>query len=333
MQSIIESNDADFYQHWHTLLNNDPVQDPLYGSFSGTDEKSSRQSGDYQDRSFLIISENQPVFGCSVTLHIDQWGQKCLGYFGLDAYTHVNSATLSDASNNFCPEAIRLLQQHIEHLLEKEQPEAIDYLDPVSCGIMSPVTQVLLEKGALPTVQKVQLIDLNQSRSELFAQVSKECEQNIRWADGNIQTSVFSNDASEVCKEQSAVDYSIHTDRFYNYLEILNRGQGFLVQACLQKKLVASALFVHSNRTCQHVYSDLLQNRVGPLPGKALLHQIIWQGILEGKARGCELFDFGCHKVDSSVGSLSVISPEDFGGMEHTRLRVSHSSSGAAVTH
>ena len=38
-------------------------------------------------------------------------------------------------------------------LIEEIQPDAIDYLEPVSCGFMSPVTQVLLEKRVIPILQ------------------------------------------------------------------------------------------------------------------------------------------------------------------------------------
>tara|TARA_B110000483_G_scaffold118943_1_gene143742 strand:- start:628 stop:795 length:168 start_codon:yes stop_codon:yes gene_type:complete len=37
-------------------------------------------------------------------------------------------------------------------LIEEIQPHAIDSLDPVSCGVMSPFSQVLLEKRATPIV-------------------------------------------------------------------------------------------------------------------------------------------------------------------------------------
>ena len=215
----------------------------------------------------------------------------------------------------------------------QEQPETIDFFDPVSCGIMSPVTQVLLEKGALPTVHQVQLIDLKQSNEELLANVSDECRQDITLADNNINTSVLGNDAVEVFIETPESRQSGKLGWLNNYLEILSQGQGFLVQANVGRDILASALFVHSKRTCRHVYADLVQDHFAGLPEKALLHRVIWQGIIEGKARGCELFDFGCTQLDSTVCSQGLIVPADFGGVSHTRLKVSLSSTNPTLIH
>lgn len=347
MHTVIETNDDLFQQHWDTLLSNDPVQHPLYESYSQKNEQQTESvkdlSRNYRDCSFLVVSEDQPIFGCSVTLHVDQRGRKRLGYFGLDAYTHVNRASLNKPSNNFSPEAIRLLQQHIDHLLEQERPEAIDYFDPVSCGIMSPVTQVLLQKGALPTVHQVQLINLQHSRSELFAQLSEECQQNIlqaEAADVSVETSVVASDDAVIDvvlpleSELESQEQSIQAQRLHNYLQILNRGQGFLVQATIDKALAASALFVHSNRTCQYVYADLLQDgNSSSFPERQLLQQVVWRGMLEGRARGCELFDFGYQQANAATVNRPVLAPEDFGGVSHTRLKVSLSAGSSIPAH
>ena len=76
-----------------------------------------------------------------------------IGYVGREASCYMNQATMQVSSNSFRPEAIRLLQERTNQLIEAIQPDAIDYLEPVSCGFMSPVTQVLLEKRVIPILQ------------------------------------------------------------------------------------------------------------------------------------------------------------------------------------
>ncbi len=333
MHTVIETSDSGFQQHWNTLLNNDPLQDPLYKSFSQVVRDRAGERQGYKDRSFLIVAENQPVFGCSITLHMDRKGRKRLGYFGLDAYTHVNQTSLNNPSNNFSPESIQLLQQHIDYLLQQEQPETIDYYDPVSCGIMSPITQVLLGKGAQPTVQQVQLIDLKLSEQELMARMSSECRSNIRWGSSRLEIAVVRAQQSGDRKTELSLEHATEAARLKNYLELLNQGQGFLVQARCQKAMAASALFVHSNRTCQYVYADTMHQRYAWLAIEPLLQQIIWRGMLEGKKQGCEQFDFGFQHADSFSKHLTSIAPESFGGNVHTRLKVSLSASRCSTTH
>ena len=333
MHTVIETNDSSFQQHWKTLLNNDPVQDPLYKSFAQVDGGAITNRLGYRDRSFLVVDENQPIFGCSLTLHVDSKGRKRLGYFGLDACTHVNRDSLKNTANNFSPDSIRLLQQHIDYLLEQEQPQTIDYYDPVSCGIMSPVTQVLLQKGAQPTVQQVQLIDLTLPANELLGRMSSDCRSNIRWGSSRLEIDVVRAGRAQHREATPTLDHSTQSARLKNYMELLNRGQGFQVQVRSNKTMIASALFVHSNRTCQYVYADVMHKRSACLTMEPLLQQIIWRGMLEAKSEGCEHLDFAHQHADSLANRLPAIAPASFGSVVHTRLKVSLTGGDTRITH
>ncbi len=332
MHTVIDASDARFQQHWHKLLNNDPLRNPLYESIWGRSagfEQGSENTAEvshYTDRSFLVISEDEPVFGCSLTLHVDEHGRKRLGYFGLDACTHINRTSLQNPSNNFCPEATRLLQQHIDQLLDEEQPEAIDYFDPVSCGIMSPVTQVLLEKGAIPTVQQIQLIDLEQPLSLLKSQIHESYREAIDWGNENLCIKIIRGGTTEDGFGNSE-SYSATSQEQERTLEscihLLNQGQGFLVQAEYEGALVASALFVYSERTCQCVFADVLSDAVKELEGKPILHSLLWRAVMQAKGLGCAQFDFGNHNQAAMAPDSNQLSPGMFGGLAHTRLKVS----------
>lgn len=322
MHTVIENHDARFQEHWKTLYCNDPWQNPLY--FSEGDAQilpaSAGNPGNYRDRSFLVVSNDQPVFGCSMTLHIDDQGKKRLGYFGMEASTHVNRASMMNPSNNFQPEAIRLLQQHIDSILMEENPSFIEYLDPVSCGIMSPVTQVLLEKGGRPTVQQVQVIDLKQSERALYRQICRPYREAIRWGKKNLSLDIVSGESA--ASEQFLAQHASMLERsvaLKNYIKLVRWGQGFLVQCRYEGETVASALFVNSNKTCQFVNGDL---RDSSLP-EPVIHTLFWQGIVVGKYLNCDQFDLGY----SATGLMSQVdddlTPEQFGGTSHTRLRVS----------
>lgn len=324
MHHVIENNDHRFQQHWHTLLDNDPLRIPLYASLS---ERSDSGSSNYTDRSFLVISEDRPVIGCSLTLHVDPEGRKRLGYFGLDACTHVNQSSLDNPSNNFCPEAIRLLQQHVDQLLAEERPEAIDYFDPVSCGIMSPVTQVLIEKGAIPTVQQVQVIDLKLSLEQLRSQIHEEYRDHIAWGLENLELRIVSggnrNPIAGSWRQQTTVDFAGENKTSESYISLLNKGQGFLVQAESERELVASALFVHSKRTCQFVFADVLTDAAPLSANKPILHSVIWQAIVQAKTLGCSQFDFSAQQTQQGCEAQGQFMPTHFGGLAHTRLKVS----------
>ena len=322
MHTVIESHDSRFQEHWNTLYCNDPWQNPLYFAEGDSNNPpvTARVPGDYRDRSFLVVDDEKPIFGCSMTLHVDDQGRKRLGYFGMEASTHVNRASMMSPSNNFQPEAIRLLQQHIDSIILEENPSYVEYLDPVSCGVMSPVTQVLLEKGAKPTIQRVQVIDLKQSERQLYKQICKPYREAIRWGKKNLAVNIVSGEtaasAQFIAQHASMLERSV---ALRNYIELVRWGQGFLVQCSHAEKIVASALFVYSNKTCQFVIGNI---RDCSLP-EPVVHTLFWQGIAVGKYLKCEQFDLGYSAADLIEQVADDLALEHFGGTAHTRLRVS----------
>ena len=274
---------------------------------------------EFIDRSFLVMVAEEPVFGCSLTLHLDEQGRKCIGYFGREASSHVNQATLQAPSNSFRPEAIRLLQEHINQLIEEIQPHAIDYLDPVSCGVMSPITQVLLEKGAIPVVQQAQIIDLAMSKRNLHRSMTKTCRGLVAWGRRNLVTDIVSGsrfDASLV--EQVGGIYA--GDRIA-YEAMIKKGNGFLVQSRYKGELVSNGLFVHNNKTCHLISAEKIPNSID----KPVLHALIWEAILQSKELHCSQFDFGSSAIVRSSelpSSKADFSATCFGGESHARLRV-----------
>lgn len=319
MHAVIETSDSNFFQHWDKLCANDPEQSPIYMQQRPESQSANYSAGEFTDRSFLVMAAEEPVFGCSLTMHLDEQGRKCMGYFGREASSYVNQASMQAPSNSFRPETIRLLQEHINQLIEEIQPHSIDYLDPVSCGVMSPVTQVLLEKGAVPMVQQAQIIDLSNSERDLHRSMTKSCRGMVEWGRRNLDIDVVSSEAFDV----SPVDHigAIYADGKLSYEALIKKGNGFVLQARYNGELVSSGLFVHNNTTCHLVSATRTSNLID----RPVLHALIWQAVLHSKAKGCSQFKFGSTAIGNSAKSTSSVtdfSATSFGGESHARLRV-----------
>ena len=95
MRAVIETSDSSFFQYWDKLCANDPVQNPIYmqqrleSQFTNEDNIS-----EFTDHSFLVMQAEEPIFGCSLTMHLDESGGKCIGYFGREASCHMNQVTM-----------------------------------------------------------------------------------------------------------------------------------------------------------------------------------------------------------------------------------------------
>ncbi len=325
MHTVIESTDSKFANYWTTLFANDPLQHPLY-ALQKFDRPEKTTNSQFTDRSFLVVSEEQPVFGCSLTLHTDESGKKHMGYFGLDAATHVNKKTLVQPSNNFQPEAIRLLQEHISYLIEELQPDSLAYLDPVSCGIMSPVSQVLLEHGAQPTIHPTQVLDLNSSNRELLRNVKKTYRGYIRWGLDHLRTEIicgelFNQTASQFLQSLHLVEtIPQQPDRalWRTYEELVKHGSAFLVQSRLQGQLVASSLFAYTENTCHYLTGSALSN----CPDRPMLHSSIWNAILHSKKLGCSQFQLSDSASEPAINEKNTVIAAGFGGISHTTLKM-----------
>lgn len=325
MHAVIETSDSGFVHYWDKLCANDPVQNPIYMQQRAALRSTQDDAPQFTNRSFLIMAAEEPVFGCSLTLHLDEQGRKCIGYFGREASSHVNQSTMQTPTHNFRPDAVRLLQEHINQLIEEIQPHTINYIDTVSCGVMSPVTQVLLEKGAMPVVQKAQVIDLSVSERELHRGLTKSCRSMVDWGRRNLEVEVVGGDAFDISRGEYSEAVNTGSDLFENdkqtYEALIKKGNGFLVQGRYKGELVSTSLFVHNNKTCHYVFADNISVSLN----RPVLHALVWEAMRYSKAKHCMQFDFGCTSVNDSAesaASANILTASGFGGESHARLRV-----------
>lgn len=326
MHEVIEVTDLNFKHYWSELFANDPLQNPFYSQNPSEFLSRCNTESPFTDRSFVVIAENKPVFACSLTIHIDERGRKCLGYFGLEASTHVNRLSMQTSSNNFKIEAIQLLQTHINRLIDEIKPNLLEYLDPVSCGIMSPVTQVLLEKGARPIVQTAKIIDLTLSGHALKRNIRKSQRSKINWGQRNLDIHIASG------QNYSAID-TASLERIFKkavaagdspfsslerYEQLIRQGKAFMVQGNYSGAPVASALFVHTDRTCHYVFGASVEQA----PDRPMMPALIWSALQHSKSLGCALFEMGRLAHAPAINSERNKLLNSFGGDSQTRLKV-----------
>jgi len=336
--SIIEAGDSGFSQYWDRLFENDPYQNPLYDNSSFKHPSEDQSRVDFDDRSFLVVTNDEPVFACSLTSHSNAEGKKQMGYFGLAASTHVNTRSMDGWTNNFSTNAISLMQWHIGNVIEKDEPDNLYYLDPISCGVMSPMTQVLLEKGAEPVLMESHMLDLTLSEQRLIRNLRTSYRSLIGWGKEEIQLRIIdkNNYTDTDLDNFQELHYQIEGRQLtplignHSYESMISEDKGFLVQGYYRNKLISSAFFAHSPRTCYHTVSTSQQQ----LFDKPLSHAVVWTAILHGKKIGCKQFELGqphyqdlpgCSSIDSATENNTAVNQlaKGFGGTAHSKLKVS----------
>lgn len=269
----------------------------------------------------MVIAEQEPVFGCSLTSTTDTNGLRRLGFYGREASTLMNRQQMGSPSNNFEPEAIRLLMDHFDRLMCEISPDVLDYLDPVSCGLMSPLTQILLEKGALPQVHNSQVIRLALSERALLARIDEQYRSQVIWGNEHLAMEIVAGEAigenmeqlSRLC-EQYCESSDAGAELQRSCENLVRNQQGFLIQTALESQ--DRALFVHNRHTCHLVVADI----PGHSDSLPVLQTLIWQAIRFSKQLRCEYFDLGGRILQTVPVDLNK-----FGGTAHARIRVSYS--------
>lgn len=319
MHAVIDTTDTQFNDYWNRLVATDPLQNPLYAVARSSHDADNKA---YTNHSFMVLSEQEPVFGCSLTSSTDADGRCRLGFFGREASTLVNRNKMETPSNNFKPEAIRLLQEHFCAVMERMSPDYLEYLDPVSCGLMSPLTQVLLERGAMPVIRKTQRINLALSETALRHMIDAEYQRCISWGEENLSLSTV--DGEQLAGLDSGLpelfdqvwgdaSQSGH-DCWRSCEELVRDDYGFVIRGAGEHMPPVHALFVHNGHTCHFVLTDADQTQ-SQMP---VIHALIWQAIRQSKKRGCAWFDVG--GLQSGPASFE---PEKFGGASHSRIKIS----------
>ncbi len=312
MPKVFAAGDKQFSSYWEDLFARDPFQHPLYSQ--RLDHGNRQQAPQYQDRSFLVVHDDEPIFGCSLTLHAGGDGRRHLGYFGLDAVTHVNRHSMLPAINNFRPDAIQALRDYTSDLLATLQPDSVSFLDPVSCGIMSPVSQVLLEQGAKPTIYQAQVLDMRCSSLALQHGLRPSFRSMVSWGLRNLDFSIEEN-MTQSCGEATAAQSDLAWNRIAllrEYDSLLPLDNTFNVQARRGGNLVGSVLCARTDKVCYLIASSCLAD-TEPM---SVLHSMLWQAIEHVKALGCEQFDLGLPVQDTSQ-EFEL----GFGGNSSTRLK------------
>ena len=79
----------------------------------------------------------------------------------------------------------------------------------MSCGVISPITQALIENGAVPIVQQAQIIDLSISERDLLRSMVKSCRGMVAWGKRNPDIKIVSSYCCDVLQVDQAGEISV----------------------------------------------------------------------------------------------------------------------------
>lgn len=348
MLRIIPTSENEFAGHWRQLLARDRYRNPLLSGLpasvrakqspdAASPRLATRDSGHsantrdadtadaaphYDEHSFIIANNDQPLLGCAITSHTNGQGQRCLGYRGNAASIVVNRDSLEKATNNFSDSTVAITQKHMRRLLRNLMPAQLEFMDPVHFGLLSPVTHTLLEHGGLPQVSTSHVINLQLDLEQLYAAIAPDYQALIGWRSASAANEsrsecalrclqaptdkdellaimhAWDNELAQIPGKHSIASSILAAQDKPQLLwqllsELLVGEQGFVVTRSgvqfghsLEHMDQPAALFVHNGQRCYFV----MANAVSHSESQASILQLLWRAMGFARDIGCKEF-------------------------------------------
>lgn len=337
---FVKSDNQKFSAYWNELAASGEPRNPLYNITTTTNsllpfepknllkrtsiiEKLSSMANE-GDFSFVLLENDEPILACSLLLTSDADGQRRLGYRGLGAATHFSRSALNSGSNNISSTSFATLTNYIRRLINKLEPDTIEFQDTLSCGVMSPISQYLIASGGLPIFSTARLLDLAASSQSLLRDTSMAVRGRIQWSHRNLQLTVNSDNlalydylkfydlaqSSNTCETGVSLWQSNHDLKL-----LLQKKLGFLVSATHQGCQVGAAVFAYQNGAAQYLGC---QTDSASLQ-KKIIASLVWRGVMHAKEAGCDELILDHH---FDLCSQSLIDFDGFGGKSVPRVKV-----------
>ncbi|MCJ8267767.1 MAG: hypothetical protein MJK04_00010 [Psychrosphaera sp.] len=199
--------------------------------------------------------------------------------------------------------ALKVAFKQLDKITNDHQA-AIRYEEQLS-GQVSGFCRRLLSKGALPSTQYQQVIDLTWPEDELLTDMRKIYRANVRWGEANMSYRLLTADnvkPNEIeAFRQLHIEVAGKETRSANswalQQQMIEQGEGFAIYGYLEDRLVATGLFVYNQHTCYFGVGAYARD----LFDKSISHALVWRGILQAKAMGCTQMMMG----DAHFGQIA----------------------------
>ncbi|MFT4863333.1 MAG: hypothetical protein ACI95C_002564 [Pseudohongiellaceae bacterium] len=333
--SVIDTQHHQFSTYWQRLSSMGQSPYKINAAFSelqctlNFDQAPNRPSErDSKDHSFVVVKDDKPLIGCCLILQQQTRSKRTLDCTGLFVTSEFDAQSLNSLSHNVESEVFSCLNQHLDALLAKLQPDLLEFFDSMDFGIMSPVSHWLLKTGAMPVLCPTQLIDLRASKQKLEQDLSRLNVDAIAWGEKNLTFQVLDSpqdlDSSVCASSEFVYDKRLTStpdsenpfqDQASNsyYRSLLEARKAFIIQAFADGNLIASSTFSLSKDKAHYIASIVGTN----INAEPILQSLVWEGIKYSKSLGLSWAELTSFELDETDNPL-----RGFGGISQTRFKL-----------
>jgi FemAB family protein len=281
------------FGEYYTAFHREQAESPFSSLLDTEYMKAYFGDSEFSDLSFIVEDNSCPVAAVVAALRTFPSGETEISSFGRPVLYIENSKCDCGTLRR----ARKLSRREMERLLSLHQSSDVIYCDFLNHNQLSPISLLLLDKGATATPYFTQVMDLSKSEVELREQVRKSYKSLVNWGDRNLQMCVV--DAQSVTGSHIEDFRRLHIQaanretRSAQTWEIQHKqilaNEAFLILSYTNQELVTAAFFIYNHRCCLYGVSASNRN----LFDKPMSHSMLWAAILHAKKLGCQSFEMG----------------------------------------
>jgi hypothetical protein len=334
---VIDAQHREFSSYWGQLSSGqespyriNTAFAELQGTLAGRQPTTELPERGVKDYSFVVVRSGVPLIGCCLIFQELIETAHTVGCRSLFATSEFDATRLNATTNNLETDLFACLNAHLNKLMEKLQPDLVEFFDTLHCGVMSPVSHWLLASGARPIMCPVKVIDLKGAEQRLRQGLDKTHLDVPPWGQQNLEFQVLETAedldlslcASLQLGSQGQTMGPPHNESGFQeqasnsyYRWLLDSRKAFVIQALREGKLIASSTFSMANGTAQYVASILSPD----VNSKAALQSLIWQGVTHARSLGLDRFELTSSQLQGS-GEEGLLM--GFGGETQSRFKL-----------
>jgi hypothetical protein len=324
---LVSSDDPRFPNLWSKLWQRDPLQFPRFCPAETKAAKLYAAATAFDDVSCVAVEKSDPIAGLVLTVETRPDGSHALSAYGRPIYPAYDSTAEPKALRP----ASKLLHARMLEIWEASAARAISYRDYLSNGSVLPLTDRLLRSGATASLSFAQILELRYPFETLWRQASRSNRRGQRHAAKHLRFEVLEGPRAHT--EHIEAFRQLHIrfrgrevrsqQAWHAILEVVERGQGFLVFGYLGDELVTADYLARSQRYCYAA----IEARDATRAAHAWAHGSIWVAIQHAQRSGCQFFEAGlrvypCQNADPQSSKFLGISNFNAGFGGDVRARV-----------
>ncbi len=299
---IVRTGEEDFLDHWRTIWKASQYQYPLHTPLWGSFYKEQLVNCHAQDKSFIIVKANEPLFLILITELKNHENNTTLSWYGYPIVT-IEKKQLTRKEKS----AIRKILQEEIIVFAKKNEINLNFLDILTENRLSLMSENLIQSDLKQRTVFTQVINLKHTEQELITGLRKSYKGEIKWGKNNLQINIItadnlSSDTIEMFRKLH-VSASRRETRPRVTWDLMSRmvanNEAFCVFGYYSDQLVSAAFFPVSEKLC--FYGVSASNR--DMWDKPLSHVLIWSAMIHAKKLGCDWLEMGELKLTRNVSA------------------------------